>query len=79
MTFEQLPKELSELTNQVMKLRDMVAALKSAVPDEKHRIVGIDEAYIITHKAKPTIYTLTRKGIMHIKVARNSTSMKMNC
>ena len=40
MTFEQLPKAVSELTNQVMELRDMVAALKPAVPDEKHRIVG---------------------------------------
>ena len=64
MTFEQLPKAVSELTTQVMELRDMVAALKPAVPDEKHRIVGIDEACIITHKAKPTIYTLARKGII---------------
>ena len=34
MTFEQLPKAVSELTNQVMELRDMVAALKPSVPDE---------------------------------------------
>ena len=26
--------------------------------------MGIDEACIITHKAKPTIYTLARKGII---------------
>ena len=64
MTFEQLPKAVSELTNQVMELRNMVAALKPAVPDEKHRIVGIDEACTITHKAKPTIYTLARKGLI---------------
>ena len=49
----------------MMELRDMVAALKPAVPDEKHRIVGIDEACTITHKAKPTIYTLSRKGLIH--------------
>ena len=55
---------VSELTTQVMELRDMVAALKPAAPDEKHRIVGIDEACIITHKAKPTIYTLARKRII---------------
>ena len=53
MTFEQLPKAVSELTTQVMELRDMVAALKPAVPDEKHRIVGIDETCVITHKAEP--------------------------
>ena len=64
MTFAQLPKAVSELTNQVMELRDMVAALKPADPDEKHRIVGIEEACIITHKAKPTIYTLARKGLI---------------
>ena len=64
MTFEQLPKAVSELTNQVMELRDMVAALKPAAPDEKHRIVEIDEACKITRKAKPTIYTLARKGII---------------
>jgi hypothetical protein len=32
MTFEQLPKAVSELTTQVMELRDMVAALKPANP-----------------------------------------------
>ena len=64
MTFEQLPKAVSELTNQVMELRDIVAALKPAVPDEKHRIVEIDEACKITRKAKPTIYTLARKGLI---------------
>ena len=64
MTFEQLPKAVSELTTQVMELRDMVAALRPTVPDEKHRIVEIDEACKITRKAKPTIYTLARKGII---------------
>ena len=64
MTFEQLPKAVSELTNQVMELRNMVAALQPSAPDEKHRIVGIDEACKITRKAKPTIYTLARKGLI---------------
>ena len=31
---------------------------------DKHRIVDIDEACKITRKAKPTIYTLARKGII---------------
>ena len=64
MTFEQLPKAVSELTNQVMELRNMVAALKPAAPDDKHRIVEIDGACQITRKAKPTIYTLARKGLI---------------
>ena len=63
-TFDKLPQAVSELTNQVMELRNMVAALKPAVPDEKHLIVEIDEACKITHKAKPTIYTLARNGII---------------
>ena len=64
MTFEQLPKAVSELTNQVMELRNMVAALKPAAPDDKHRIVEIDGACQITRKAKPTIYALARKGLI---------------
>ena len=64
MTFEQLPKAVCELTNQVMELRDMVAALQPQTATDKHRIVDIDEACKITRKAKPTIYTLARKGII---------------
>ena len=52
------------LTEQVERIHKIVAALKPAVPDEKHRIVGIEEACAITQKAKPTIYTLSRKGII---------------
>ena len=64
MTFEQLPKAVCELTNQVMELRDMVAALQPQTATDKHRIVDIDEACKITRKAKPTIYTLARKGLI---------------
>ena len=64
MTFEQLPKAVCELTNQVLELRDMVAALQPQTATDKHRIVDIDEACKITRKAKPTIYTLARKGII---------------
>ena len=75
-TFEQLPQAVSELTTQVMELRNMVSSLQPQVPTEKHRIIGIDDACIITQKAKPTIYTLARKGLIP---ARNSISTKMNC
>ena len=63
-TFEQLPQSVSELTTQVMELRNMVSSLQPQVPTEKHRIIGIDDACIITQKAKPTIYTLARKGLI---------------
>ena len=63
-TFEQLPQAVSELTTQVMELRNMVASLQPQAPAEKHRIIGIDDACIITQKAKPTIYTLARKGLI---------------
>ena len=63
-TFEQLPQAVSELTTQVMELRNMVSSLQPQVPTEKHRIIGIDDACIITQKAKPTIYTLARKGLI---------------
>lgn len=63
-TFEQLPQAVSELTTQVMELRNMVSSLQPQVPTEKHRIIGIDDACIITQKAKPTIYTLARKGVI---------------
>ena len=63
-TFEQLPQAGSELTTQVMELRNMVSSLQPQVPTEKHRIIGIDDACIITQKAKPTIYTLARKGLI---------------
>ena len=63
-TFEQLPQAVSELTTQVMELRTMVSSLQPQVPTEKHRIIGIDDACIITQKAKPTIYTLARKGLI---------------
>ena len=63
-TFEQLPQAVSELTTQVMELRNMVSSLQPQVPTEKHRIIGIDDACIITQKAKPTIYTLASKGLI---------------
>ena len=63
-TFEQLPQAVSELTTQVMELRNMVSSLQPQVPTEKHRIIFIDDACIITQKAKPTIYTLARKGLI---------------
>ena len=40
------------------------AALQPQTSSDKHRLIEIDEASKITRKAKPTIYTLARKGLI---------------
>ena len=52
------------LTEQVERIHQMVAALQPQVATDKHLIVEIEEACEITRKAKPTIYTLARKGLI---------------
>ena len=63
-TFDKLPQAVGYLTEQVERIHKIVAALQPQTAADKHRIVGIEEACAITHKAKPTIYTLARKGII---------------
>lgn len=38
--------------------------LQPQTSSDKHRLIEINEAYKITRKAKPTIYTLARKGLV---------------
>ena len=54
-TFDKLPQAVGYLTEQMERIFKIVAALQPQTATDKHRIVGIDEACIITHKAKPTI------------------------
>ena len=63
-TFDKLPQALGYLTEQVERIHKIVAALQPQTTIDKHRIVEIDEACQITRKAKPTIYTLARKGLI---------------
>ena len=63
-TFDKLPQAVGYLTEQMEQIRQMVAALQPQTSLDKHRIVEIDEACKITRKAKPTIYTLARKGLI---------------
>ena len=63
-TFDKLPQAVGYLTEQVERIHKIVAALQPQVTTDKHRIVEIDEACQITRKAKPTIYTLARKGLI---------------
>ena len=62
--FDKLPQAVGYLTEQMEQIRQMVAALQPQTSSDKHRLVEIDEACKITRKAKPTIYTLARKGLI---------------
>ena len=62
--FDKLPQVVGYLTEQVEQIRQMVAALIPQTSSDKHRLIEIDEACKITRKAKPTIYTLTHKGLI---------------
>ena len=63
-TFDKLPQAVGYLTEHMEQIRQMVAALQPQASSDKHRLVEIDEACKITRKAKPTIYTLARKGLI---------------
>ena len=63
-TFDKLPQAVGYLTEQVERIHKIVAALQPQTAIDKHRIIEIDEACKITRKAKPTIYTLARKGVI---------------
>lgn len=62
-TFDKLPQAITYLTEQVAELKELVSVLQPP-QSEKHVLVGIDEACRIIQKAKPTIYTLVRKGLL---------------
>ena len=60
-TFDKLPEAVGYLTEQVIELKRMVPELQPPASD-KHVLVEIEDACRIIRKAKPTIYTLVRKG-----------------
>ena len=63
-TFDKLPQAVGYLTDQVERIHKIVAALQPQTAIDKHRIVEIDEACEITRKAKHTIDTLARNGLI---------------
>ena len=63
-TFDKLPQAVGYLTEQVERIHKIMAALQPQTAIDKHRIIEIDEACKIIRKAKPTIYTLARKGLI---------------
>ena len=62
-TFDKLPEAVGYLTEQVIELKKMVAKLQPQ-PSDKHVLEEIEDACRIIRKAKPTIYTLVRKGLL---------------
>lgn len=62
-TFDKLPEAVGYLTEQVIELKRMVSELQPPASD-KHVLVEIEDACRIIRKAKPTIYTLVRKGLL---------------
>ena len=62
-TFDKLPEAVGYLTEQVIELKKMVSELLPPASD-KHVLVEIEDACRIIRKAKPTIYTLVRKGLL---------------
>ena len=61
--FDKQPEAVGYLTEQVIELKKMVSELKPSLP-EKRVLIEIEDACRIIHKAKATIYTLVRKGIL---------------
>ena len=62
-TFDKLPEAVAYLIEQVSELKLLVENPTSE-PPEKRMPIGIEEACRIISKAKPTIYTLARKGLI---------------
>lgn len=60
---DKLPEAVGYLTEQVIELKRMVSELQPPASD-KHVLVEIEDACRIIRKAKPTIYTLVRKGVL---------------
>lgn len=58
-SFENLPKAVAHLTNEIAELKSLVQKRPSQEPTEKRIPIGIDEVSQIIGKA--TIYTLVRE------------------
>lgn len=62
-TFDKLPEAIAHLINEVSQLRKLVEEKQKTIANKRVPI-EIDEACKIIMKAKPTIYTLVRKGLL---------------
>ena len=60
-SFENLPKAVAHLTNEIAEIKSMVQNAKISELKEKRIPIGIEDVCKIIGKAKPTIYTLVRQ------------------
>jgi excisionase family DNA binding protein len=63
-SFENLPKAVAHLVNEVTKIKLLVERGHTPVTPQKRVPIGIDDACQIIGKAKPTIYALVRKRLL---------------
>lgn len=63
-SFENLPKAVAHLVNEVEELKLLVEKGQATVLPQKRIPIGIEEACLIIGKAKPTVYALVRKRML---------------
>ncbi|MBN2595882.1 MAG: helix-turn-helix domain-containing protein [Marinifilaceae bacterium] len=63
-SFENLPKAVAHLVNEVEKLKLLVEKGQAPILPQKRIPIGIEEACRVIGKAKPTIYALVRKRML---------------
>nr|WP_320118482.1 helix-turn-helix domain-containing protein [uncultured Marinifilum sp.] len=63
-TFDNLPKAIAHLVDQVEKLKILIEESQTSITPKKRMPVGIDEASQIIGKAKQTIYSLVQKRMI---------------
>lgn len=62
-TFDNLPEAVDYLINEMAEIRQLISRISTEQPDRRLP-VDIDEACKIVSKAKSTVYTLVRKGLI---------------
>lgn len=63
-SFENLPKAIAHLVDEVEKLKLLVEKSQTQIAPKKRMPIGIDEACHIIGKAKPTIYSMVQKRMI---------------
>lgn len=78
-TFENLPKAIAHLVDEVEKLKLLVEKNQTQIAPKKRMPIGIDEASLIIGKAKPTIYSMVHdRMIPCYKNGKKLYFLKMN-
>ena len=64
-SFENLPRAVAHLVSEVEELKLLVEKGQTPVVPQKRIPIGVEEACRIIGKAKPTVYALVRKRLLH--------------